>query len=133
MFEDIFILGLSAYLVGLFGLPRTLLALTALSVVTYIGYIKVMFIYRKKKADELKWYHWVIGIPMAIVFLPLDVLVNTILGTLIFLELPKEWLFTQRLDRHGKNGSKFAIWVCKYLLNPFDEDHCYDGTSEDKS
>lgn len=120
-------LSLIFYLIGQFGFLPVLGFMLALSIVTYIGYIKAMVIYRRKKSDTLKWYHYVVGIPIAIVFLPLDVLVNAIVGTVIFLEFPREWLLTARLDRHARQGHKFAKFVCKYLLNPFDEDHCFGG------
>jgi hypothetical protein len=89
-----------------------------------------MVYYRRWKAGTAKWYHYVLGIPLAVIFIPLDVFLNMIVGSVIFIELPKEWIFTTRLDRHARSGSKFAKFVCKYILNPFDKDHCYGGSCE---
>lgn len=125
--EDFGVASLILYAIAHFGFSPVILFLLGLSVVTYIGYIKAMVVYRKKKANEMRWYHYVYGIPVAIVFLPLDVIVNAVVGTVIFLELPREWLLTSRLDRHARNGHKFAQFICKYLLNPFDEGHCFGG------
>lgn len=53
---------------------------------------------------------------------------NIVLGTLMFLELPKELYFSARVGRHKKHSSgwrnKLAMFFCGKLLNPFDQDHC---------
>jgi len=57
----------------------------------------------------------------------MDVLFNFIIGTLYYREIPKEWLFTARCNRHKKGTGKQlyrAQLVCGVLLNPFDEGHC---------
>lgn len=71
----------------------------------------------------------VIRIPMFIALvlgLLADVLFNAIWGTLIFRELPKEWLFTDRLKRHwrGENAKQIgraANWV--HRVNLVDPGH----------
>jgi hypothetical protein len=123
--EEIVVLGAIIHYVTEYSLWTVLLALLVLCIVTFLGYVKVMVYYRRWKAGTAKWYHYFIGVPLGVIFIPLDVLLNIVVGSVLFLELPKEWLFTTRLDRHAKKGSKFAQWVCKYILNPFDENHCY--------
>lgn len=48
-----------------------------------------------------------IAFPLAVVFMCYDVAFNLILGTLMYLELPKwgEWTFSARTRRHYKDGS----------------------------
>jgi hypothetical protein len=69
----------------------------------------------------------ILAFPVLIMGLLYDVLLNILFGSLIFQELPKEWLLTSRLKRHKLgNGwkAKMAKWLCDTLLNPFDDGHC---------
>jgi hypothetical protein len=66
--------------------------------------------------------------PFVIIFAIVDLIYNITIGTLLFLELPKELLFTSRLKRH-KNGpdgdnKDFAIYVCSKLMDRYDPGHC---------
>jgi hypothetical protein len=58
-------------------------------------------------------------------------ILNVIVGTVLFFELPREWLLTARLKRHhaspvGSRRYAIARWICQNLLNPFDPKggHC---------
>ena len=64
----------------------------------------------------------------AVVGIIFDVVFNFTIGTFIYWELPKEWLFTSRCHRHklgdpGSKRCKLAHWVCKQL-NQIDPGHC---------
>ena len=87
---------------------------------TAINRNKVML---KEKLGVL-WY----GLyPFFIVAILMDVAFNFIIGTLYYREIPQEFLFTSRCSRHLKGSGiqlARAEFVCNYLLNPFDEDHC---------
>jgi hypothetical protein len=65
--------------------------------------------------------------PLAAAFILLDVLFNLIIGSFVFLERPREFLFTDRLKRHkaGPDGDykEFAIYICK-IMNRYDPGHC---------
>lgn len=70
------------------------------------------------------WYY--ISAAVALVS---DVLFNFVFGTVSFLELPQEWLFTYRCSRHLKDRGwrgKIARWFCRNFMDPFDPDgrHC---------
>ena len=59
----------------------------------------------------------------------LDVLFNLIIGTISFMELPREWLFTNRCIRHKRgNGwrKSVALWWCRHFMDAFDPSgsHC---------
>lgn len=96
------------------------LAISPLTVFTYIFYAVAMVIKHRVEGTVLYWPLFIcIGIP----FLSVDVLYNAIAGSLFFLELPREWLFTQRLIRHKQYGSEFAFELCD-KLNRWDEGHC---------
>lgn len=57
-----------------------------------------------------KWFEWTIKAkesgsawkfyPMAVVMIPLDIVFNLIWGTILFRELPREFLFSTRVERH---------------------------------
>jgi hypothetical protein len=57
----------------------------------------------------------------------LDVLFNLVVGTLLFLELPRHWTFTARCKNHlsdiGWRG-RLARWICNGWLNPGEPGHC---------
>lgn len=69
-----------------------------------------------------------LALPAVVVALVLDVAFN-VCASVIFLDLPREWTFSQRLGRYKKQGNwraKVARWVCSRLLDPFDVSglHC---------
>lgn len=58
-----------------------------------------------------------------------DVLFNATIGSVLFLELPTEWVFTHRVSRWNEHESwrgSLARWICAHLLDPFDPKgrHC---------
>jgi hypothetical protein len=71
----------------------------------------------------------VLLVPAALVAVVMDVIFNLIPATIIFLDPPRELLFTQRLDRYEAEDSGWrytlALWICQNLLNPFQQGgHC---------
>jgi uncharacterized protein (DUF2062 family) len=77
------------------------------------------------KRLELTRYWKVMLFPLAVVGLVLDVLFNLTFGSVMYLELPRELLFTKRCQRHIKgSGSRqrmAAFW--QRQLNLFDPGH----------
>jgi len=71
------------------------------------------------------------GYPIYYLGLVTDFLYNVIVGTIVFAELPKEWLLTGRLQRHIR-GDRWlwrwgvANWFCRNFLDAFDPSgkHC---------
>lgn len=95
--------------------------------VTWLFYLAVMNLDRRK--DELTWKQKIFTYPILWVGLLLDVSFNLIEGTVMFMELPRETLFTPRCARHihdpGWRGSVVRFW-CHNFLNPYDKsgNHC---------
>jgi hypothetical protein len=57
----------------------------------------------------------------------LDVVLNVTVGTVLYADLPRELLFTSRLQRLKRKGGwrgDMARWMCDHLLNQFDVGHC---------
>lgn len=67
--------------------------------------------------------------PAALVAVLLDAAFNITLATIIFADLPREPLFTARLNRYRAGTSAWrtavATWICRNLLDPFQSGgHC---------
>ena len=68
--------------------------------------------------------------PAALAAALMDVAFNITLATIIFADLPREALFTARLNRYrAKDESDWreglAAWICRTLLDPFQSGgHC---------
>jgi len=101
--------------------------------ITWVFYLAVMHL--KEERDRLKklnkdftlWQKlW--AIPILILGLFIDVFLNATVGTIIFIEPPKEWLFTGRVSRWNDTGGwrgKLARGICNHLLDPFEKGgHC---------
>lgn len=97
-----------------------------LMLVTWLFYLAAMNLIKLK--DELTGMAKFNGYILIIIGVTLDFLLNAIVGSLLFLEPPREWLLTDRLQRHKKKPDhwrfKIANYICGNLLNPFDPDHC---------
>lgn len=84
-------------------------------------------VYRLK--DQKDEFGWVIKIPLYLLLFVgviADVAFNATWGTVIFRELPQEFLFTKRLKRHwygvsGKQRARAAPWERR--LNLIDPGH----------
>jgi hypothetical protein len=96
-----------------------------------ILYFMVVATIANKYGKTTKWV-----MPIIVVFVICDWIYNWTLGSILCLQLPKEWdeLATKRLKRYKKEydlwdtGIKkwrwhVAFFVCK-LLSQWDEDHC---------
>lgn len=91
---------------------------------------------KREKFLKRSWQWWMIslvGYPLLVVGYPYDVAYNLTYGTLMFWQLPRrwEWTFTSRLqrlvhDRKTWRGAE-ARWLCRYLVEPWDADHCGQG------
>mgnify|MGYP000063470966 CR=1 FL=1 len=103
---------------------------TAYLWIFYVLYVLTMAAYRAKLAGRLNGFSKALLYPFVIVAALMDVICNITIAALIFLEFPKEWLVTQRLQRYhtSDNGWRtlIAAYVCENLLDPFDPtgDHC---------
>lgn len=93
----------------------------------WVFYLAVMNLKRVKDAGRLGRVAIVLGIPVLVVGLVLDVLVNLVVFTVLLLELPRwgEWTVTARLQRHHLGTtwrSRIAQWFETELLGDFDPD-----------
>lgn len=106
---------------------NTALALMLFSIAAIWGlwvfFLAVMSLQRARDAGLLTPFAKVLGYPVLFAGLALDAIVNTVVMTILFLELPREWTVTSRLKRHNREGrgtrQKLAQWF-EPLLDPYD-------------
>jgi hypothetical protein len=94
----------------------------------YVFYAAVMAFKRARDAGQMAWPMKVFGYPALFVGLLLDAAVNVTVCTVLFLELPREWLVTARLSRHILGDgwrAVVAVWICENLLDELDPSGCH--------
>jgi hypothetical protein len=71
------------------------------------------------------------GYPAIAIGLLIDLLVNVVLGSALFLELPHEYTLSARLWRHSTEGTgyrqKVALWLRVNLLDAIDPSGIHGG------
>jgi hypothetical protein len=99
--------------------------------ITFVCYLAVMKLRDARDSGTLMALNWsVIWAAYLILAIGLifDVALNIVLCTVMFLELPKELLTTDRIKRHCNHGGgwrqSLAAWWCRNWLAPFDSTHC---------
>lgn len=84
-------------------------------------------------ALQWKWHELptairVLAIPAVLAAVILDVLFNVTIGSVLFLEPPFQWTFSQRVGAYKMADSwrkPIAVWICANLLDPFEiGGHC---------
>lgn len=94
-------------------------------------YVLVMGLYRAHLSGRLSKPAYGLGGPYLAIGYAVDVLANLTVAVVVFAELPREWLVTDRLQRHIAKPrpdwrTRLAAWVCDHLLDVFDPrgEHC---------
>lgn len=97
--------------------------------VLWVFYLAVMCLKGANDKQALSGFARAAGYSVEYPGLVLDFLVNVIFMTILFVELPHEWLVTARLSRHIKAPSGWrkaiAAWFCSTLLDKFDPSGCH--------
>jgi hypothetical protein len=98
---------------------------------TFYGfYLACSALLRAHKEDKLTLSMKVLGYPILISGVLLDFIANITIFSILFLQIPKEFLVTSRLKKNLKVGKgwryKFAKFICEQLLSNVDVDynHC---------
>ena len=98
----------------------------------WIMYVAVMRLKQVRAAEQLTWAMKSFGYPLLAVGLVADLFVNVVLGSLVLLELPREWTLSSRLwrwsnDESGGWRQKVALAVRKGLLDAIDPSGVHKG------
>lgn len=108
----------------------TILYAAASLYVLWVLYLAVMSLARARDAGTLSRSAKILGYPLLAVGVVFNVAVNWILLSIVFLEVPRESMFTHRVTRHCLHGTgwrhRLACWICHDLLDAFDPSgkHC---------
>lgn len=113
-------------------IPLTLVAIAAclaLVPLTWVLYLAIMSLYRAKSEGKLSTAAKAMGYPFLALGYLSDFLLNLTVGTVLFLELPREVLLSPRVARHKLEGKGYrkvvAAYICDNLLDPFDPSGCH--------
>jgi hypothetical protein len=94
-------------------------------------YCAVMRLKQVREAGALTTSIKVMGYPWLFVGLFVDFVVNTVFGSLVFLELPREWTLSARLWRLSNQEpswrQRWALWIRVNLLDPIDPSGIHKG------
>ncbi len=114
-------------------LLQTLGVYLALIYGTWVCFVAIMGFRTAKLAGKLSKPVFILALPILAVGVVLDMLLQ-IAATPVFLDLPREWVLTKRLDRYlalvnptGLNAyrQRVAKWVCHNMLDVFEAGgHC---------
>lgn len=92
--------------------------------VLWLFFLAVMNLQRARDAGTLTRAAYFLGLPILYAGLLIDILVNVVVLTVLFLELPREWLVTARLTRYARGSAGWrrtmALWFAVNLLDTFD-------------
>ena len=93
-------------------------------------YVLVMGVYRAHLSGRLGKIALILGLPIVVVGIILDIFVNIFIATFVFLDLPRELLMTNRMIRYRNTDAgwraKLSQFICDHLLDIFDPsgNHC---------
>lgn len=95
----------------------------------FVFYLAVMNLKRVNDGSRLTGFTRIAGLSVLYPGLFLDALVNLVVLTVVFVELPREYLVTSRLSRHIKDTDgwrkKLSVFICSKLLDKFDPRGCH--------
>lgn len=115
------------YLMGLRVLAYALLSIWGL----WIMYVCVMRLQMLRDAGQLTMGIKIFGYPTLFVGLLLDTVVNVVVCTVLFLELPREWTVSARLWRHSQGSAgwrrRLALVLRTQLLDNVDPRGYHSG------
>lgn len=89
----------------------------------FIMYVASMAMIRAHSERKLNGLLWVLCLPFVAISIVLDFINNVLVFSILFAELPREWLVTARLKRHAVQHTlrgKIARYIGDLLLHPFD-------------
>lgn len=89
----------------------------------WVLYLAVMNLSRVHRLGTISRLAFVCGVPLLLLGLLVDVLVNCLVMTALFADLPKEALVTSRLQRYARGSGwrrRVALWFADHFLDDFD-------------
>jgi hypothetical protein len=91
--------------------------------IMWVFYLAVMNLKRVRDEKKLTPLVTAVASPLIASAIALDVLLNVIVLTVVFMEIPKEYTISQRLRRYNNTEKGYRLKVAKFMeqfLDPFD-------------
>ena len=114
--------------------PHTIALTLAALWAFWLLYVFTMGLYRAFLLGRLKGLSLVMCSPVVAVAAVLDFAMQMTVFTVVFAEMPRDWLVTHRLRRYLRTDhgwrTRWAVYLCHHLLDPFDPTgaHCDSET-----
>lgn len=90
----------------------------------WLFYLAIMSLSRAAQEGKLSTPATLMGYPILLVGYLLDFLGNMTFACILFVDIPREWLISARLQRYANEPDswrrRLALWFARGLLNPFD-------------
>jgi hypothetical protein len=96
----------------------------------WAAYVLAMGLYRAHLSKRLKGLNALLAAPVLLIAYLMDIACNLTIATILFADMPDEWLVTSRLMRYRATDdgwrARWATAICEGLLDVFDPqgDHC---------
>ncbi len=95
----------------------------------WLYYLAVMSLKGARDNGRLTAWGKFFGYPILFTGYVIDIVANLTVMTLLMVELPHEFVVTERVARHLLTGAgyRYAIakWFCSNLLDPYDPSGCH--------
>lgn len=88
--------------------------------ILWVAYLAIMNLKGARDAGTLTNFTYYFSMPLLISGFVLDVAINWIVGTVIFLDLPREMTLSHRLERYMGDDNwreSIALWMARNLLD----------------
>lgn len=98
--------------------------------VFYVLYLAAVNVWGKRADLKGKTLTVAVVLPVLAAMLIVDFIMQVTIFTVLFLDIPRDWLVTLRLQRYRQQANGWrhdvACWICENFLNPFDPSgkHC---------
>jgi hypothetical protein len=98
----------------------------------WLLYVFTMGLYRAYLLRRLRGFSLVLCAPVVAMAAVVDLIMQMTVFTVVFSDLPRDWLVTHRLRRYMRElpashwRRRWADYLCRHLLDPFDPTgaHC---------
>ena len=91
--------------------------------VMWVFYLAVMNLKRARDEKKLTPLVTAVATPLIVIAVALDIVLNIVLLTVVFMEFPKEYTISQRLKRYNTTEKGYRLKVARFMeqfLDPFD-------------
>lgn len=104
---------MTATIFGYAAIGYTLVSLVSLYVL-WVCYVAVMSLRDKREAGQFRVLDKLFGYPTLIVGYAIDLLVNVVVASVLYLEMPQELTLSSRSLRHAREPIQSPTWLDRW-------------------